>query len=297
MNQVQSHGQRIFNVITNRFSTFICTIFMTSLATTHAAGAATPDTNPVNIIPELPPAELLVDRRPADSTPTVDFAIQAVQQPYGSPYSPQSLSFDGNHYYAAGIGSFFDISHFYQPNIRNEVVAVDESQSQTSVMSTPSHYEAYVGVAGSRLKYRDRDNQDYSLTGYEVKVGARTNDYFGLEFRLGKSDEALADDSLVSGSRVEVDHMISVLARPSFGISDTIRLHAVFGYSSIKRTISDQTDLSQSSSREKAGLSFGIGLQWQWQPSLSVSLDYLNLYDEDDESLQGISLGIALIHR
>ena len=196
----------------------------------------------------------------------------------------------------AGLGRLFNISHFYQPDIRNKVLPVEKNAESAEVLSRLSHYEAYVGVAGSRLRFRGSDNQSYDLNGYEIQFGARTNDYFGLEFRLGQSDQSAASNRL-DGSQVKLDHMISVFARPSLAFADTLRLHTVLGFSSIKRTISGRTQIRQTSSAERDGLSYGVGLQWQWRSHFSLSLDYLNLYDDGDESLQGISFGIAIIHR
>lgn len=199
-------------------------------------------------------------------------------------------------YLALDLGRLFDISHFYQPNIRHQVV-VDDELATVQPTATPQRYEAYFGVAGNRLQYRSDQDLDYSLSGYEIQVGARTNDYFGLEFRVGKSNESEATNSLGQTSTVELDHMISMFARPSLALTDDLRVQAVIGYSSIKRTISGEPALRQRDSSEKRGLSYGLGLQWQWQKNVSVTIDYLNLYDDGDESLDGISIGLSVVHR
>ena len=223
------------------------------------------------------------------STPSV------TSSQYPSPIESLTTQVEAK-YLALDLGHFFDISHFYQPNVRHQVV-VDNEQGKVQPVTTPQRYEAYFGVAGNRLQYRSDQDLDYSLSGYEIQVGARTNDYFGLEFRVGKSNESEATSSLGQTSTVELDHMISMFARPSLALTDDLRVQAVIGYSSIKRTISGEPALRQRDSSEKRGLSYGLGLQWQWQKNVSVTIDYLNLYDDGDESLDGISIGLSVVHR
>lgn len=191
----------------------------------------------------------------------------------------------------ASLSQFFDLGHYYQFWSHQ-----GDAVKSVSRLNKQRKSGAYIGVGGQQWQFETSSQQSIQLSGYEVQFGARTNDNFGLEFRLGKTNKGSNDDELFGTTRVKLDHMLSVFARPSIALTSKLRAHGVVGYSSIKRTISAPDTVNNQSSDERDGLSYGVGLQWLVNSQISVTLDYLALYDDDDESVEGVSFGLQLSH-
>lgn len=153
----------------------------------------------------------------------------------------------------------------------------------------------YIGANYTQVQY-DNDQYDtdtLKLDTAVVRAGFEFNDYLGVEARGGMG---VSDDSK-GILDFDLDHMYGAYLKLSAPLSETVHPYVVGGYSKMKGTVEAQgtvagIDYSVNENEHYEGESYGAGLDFNLTDTFGANLEYMRYYDQDDEEISGISVGL-----
>src|SRR5690606_15474791 len=99
------------------------------------------------------------------------------------------------------------------------------------------------------------------------------------------------------GFDFDLDHMYGAYVKLSAPLSETVHPYVVGGYSKMKGTAEARgtvagIDYSVDEDEHYEGESYGAGLDVNLTDTFGANLEYMRYYDQDDEEISGISVGL-----
>lgn len=150
--------------------------------------------------------------------------------------------------------------------------------------------------AGGSILFLDAEETDVrgadaSLTGITGRLGAMANDNIGGEVRISLG---VGDDSIGSGALetdVELNSMFGGYLRAGIPAGANFYPYAILGFTRVELEYSNP--YFGSGSNSDTDISYGLGLDLSLDRNLSLNVEYMNYYDNDDSEISGFSIGIA----
>jgi opacity protein-like surface antigen len=146
---------------------------------------------------------------------------------------------------------------------------------------------AYVGVIASALTYKQSGADSASLTSLGVLGGQVLSPHWAVEGRLSYG---IDEDSINVGATsvpVEVGFLMSGLVKGILPLGPRFGLYGLGGVSLADFRGGNATVLASTS---EAGLSYGGGVEIGFLPTVSLTLEWLRLFDRADFTLDAASL-------
>ncbi|MDX1693386.1 MAG: porin family protein [Ketobacteraceae bacterium] len=123
---------------------------------------------------------------------------------------------------------------------------------------------------------------DFDLGALYGRFGSQFNENLSGELRVGVG---VSDDEVL-GFNVEIDKYFGGYVRGSVPLNDGIMPYIIVGITDVDI----DTDAGSDSDED---LSYGIGLDFKIDNQLMLNLEYMNMYDDDDVEITGLSIGAA----
>lgn len=157
----------------------------------------------------------------------------------------------------------------------------------------------YAGALLSRLDVSDDSGEvgDVSPTAVGFKVGTAINKNFAVEGRVltGLSDDS-ADFNIPSTAaatvNVDVASVFGVYAKGILPLSDAVSLYGLAGYSRVKLKL-EVPAFGGSDASSDSDVSLGFGADFALNESTSLGLEYMQLYSDGGEKVNGLTLGLS----
>lgn len=174
--------------------------------------------------------------------------------------------------------------------------------SQTAVAGSTG--DTYIGMGFSQLTYSENGFPDFNPTMLGFRAGYYVNDNFSVEGRLGMG---IGDDTnnvsvFIPGSgttftgdiAVEVDRIMGIYAVGHLPASDSFGAYGFFGFNNADITATATSGgASYSYSDDDSDIAYGIGAELKLSPASAINLEYGNFYDEDNVTVDAITIGFT----
>lgn len=153
----------------------------------------------------------------------------------------------------------------------------------------------YIGANYTQFQY---DNEEYDsdtlkIDGATLRAGMEFTDWLGLEVRGG----AGFDEDSRGIVDFELDNMYGAYVKLAAPISESVHPYIVGGYTKMKGTVKAEgsvggIDYSVDDDQHFEDQSYGAGIDFNLTDTLGANLEYMRYYDEGDEEISGISVGL-----
>ena len=147
-------------------------------------------------------------------------------------------------------------------------------------------HAAYFALDGSSVSFGDRVDEDLNPRGGRLRLGARLADRFDVELHAGRSRE----DEVAGLDRLEVG-WVGAYLKAYLPVGSRSALYALGGLAGtrIERTLGE-IELED----ERAGFSFGAGLETELTERIDLSADWVRYLDREDASgeIDAVNLGL-----
>lgn len=153
-----------------------------------------------------------------------------------------------------------------------------------SALMAASSIASAGGYFGGSYIMANYENEvvDVEPSGALLRIGADIQPMIAIEGRLAFG---LFDDDQY-GIDFELDHILGVYVKISPMEVQKFSPYAVFGFA--------ESEMSAGSfSSSESDFSYGFGCDFEISPGLSANVEYASYYDDGDEDLTGISLGVT----
>lgn len=161
----------------------------------------------------------------------------------------------------------------------------------TAINAEAEFYKSkpYAGgnISGAELSVTGGPD-DISLASGYARFGARFDDYFSLEWRIGTG---LQDDDIdVSGVNTEVslDLFYGAYVLGGLPVTDVIYPYVLIGYTQAEVELNSRY---LSGEYEEHDVSFGVGVNLDVSKQFTINFEYLQYIKEDGIELSGPALG------
>lgn len=187
---------------------------------------------------------------------------------------------------------------------RQQQPAEEESENRVHLYRDAPRSYIGVNIAHSRLDVGV--DEDATLTALLARLGGMTSDHWGMELRLGPGGDKHTFRS-ETDSRDKLDLSIRYLAgvyltgRGEF-LDLPYELGSVYAQAYLgvgggeieaeTRLCNAGSCTTETDTETESGFSYGAALGVRLRPELSVALEYMNYFDEDDTALSTIEAGI-----
>lgn len=149
----------------------------------------------------------------------------------------------------------------------------------------------YVGGSALFVDAKAEGSEDASLMAIGGRLGTQLNENFSGEVRVALG---VGDDTVRYGIAeydVELNSMIGGYLRVGAPIGANFHPYAIVGFTRTELEYS-QNFLGDGSESD-TDLSYGLGVDLDLDRNLSLNVEYMNYYDDDDIEVSGFSIGIA----
>ena len=149
----------------------------------------------------------------------------------------------------------------------------------------------YVGANALFLDATPEGGDDASLTGIGGRLGSHLNENFSGEVRVALG---VGDDTISNGFTdvdVELNSLIGGYLRVGAPIGNNFHPYAIVGFTRTELEFS--ADGFGSDSGSETDISYGLGVDLDLDRNISLNVEYMNYYDDDDFEVSGFSIGIA----
>lgn len=149
----------------------------------------------------------------------------------------------------------------------------------------------YVGGSALFVESSFARSDDASLMGVGGRLGSHLNENFSGEVRLGLG---LGDDTVRSGLLeydVELKSLVGGYLRLGAPIGDNLHPYAVLGFTRTELKVS-QNFLGNNTDSD-TDVSYGLGVDLDLDRNLSLNVEYMNYFDDDDLEVSGFSISIV----
>lgn len=165
--------------------------------------------------------------------------------------------------------------------------------------------ENYVGGNISALKGKADDFSDSAnLVALYGRLGTEFTENFSAEIRVGigldDDNNSYSDGINNVNISTKLKHFYGAYVRGTIPIVDTFYPYAVVGYTQaeVETKIDYQIQNPNISGSAKGSdsdgdISFGVGADIRLTSNTDLNLEYMNYYDKDDVSIDGLSLGFT----
>lgn len=147
--------------------------------------------------------------------------------------------------------------------------------------------EHYVGGNLSALQVEeDWSGENANLVALYGRLGTEFNQYFSGELRLGTG----IDDDKINGVTVELNHFYGAYVRGTLPVTNAFYPYVVVG---VTRAELEAKVPGTAVSDSGSDVSFGVGTDIRLTSNTDLNLEYMNYYDKDNLSVDGISVGLT----
>jgi len=173
--------------------------------------------------------------------------------------------------------------------------------SHSTMAASPG--DTYIGIGFSQLTYSENGFPDFNPTMLGFRAGYYVNDNFSVEGRLGMG---IGDDTnnvsvFIPGSgtftgdiAVEIDNIMGIYAVGHLPASDSFGVYGFFGFNNADITATATSGgTSYSYSDDDSDIAYGIGAKLKLSPVSAINLEYGNFYDEDNVTVDAITIGFT----
>ncbi|ART81913.1 hypothetical protein CBP31_04115 [Oceanisphaera profunda] len=147
--------------------------------------------------------------------------------------------------------------------------------------------EHYVGGNISAMNVENSWNgAEADLVALYARLGTEFTENFSGEIRVGTG----LDDDKVNGNKVELNYFYGAYVRGTIPIADAFYPYAIVGAT---RAELEESSLGQSIKGSGTDISFGVGADIRLTSNTDLNIEYMNYYDKNDISVNGLSLGFT----
>ncbi|MFK7997598.1 MAG: porin family protein [Granulosicoccus sp.] len=153
-------------------------------------------------------------------------------------------------------------------------------------LSTVAHASSYLAIDGSSVTINNSVENDLNPRGLRLRLGVRVSETFDLEAHFGGG----TDQATQAFDEFSAAYM-GVYLKGYVPIGQRSALFAMAGGASVELT---QTVRGGRFSDDRAGFSYGFGLETQLSHSLDLSADYMRYTLDDDEFSEASAVNLGL---
>lgn len=162
----------------------------------------------------------------------------------------------------------------------------------TAVNAEAEFYKSkpYAGgnISGVDLSVTGGPDDLSLVTGY-ARFGARFDDYFSLEWRIGTGLQDDDIDVLGVNSEVSLDLFYGAYVLGGLPVTEDIYPYVLIGYTQAEVELNSR---DSSDEYEEHDVSFGVGINFDVSNQFAINLEYLQYLKEDGVELSGPALGV-----
>lgn len=152
----------------------------------------------------------------------------------------------------------------------------------------------YIGANYTQLEYQhDEADRTIRPDAVIIRAGIELTPLFGIEGRAGTGISA--DKRSVPGGeiRYELDRLVGAYGTLGIPVGDVARPYLVAGMTDVKgEVIADFNSVQFSESDSNSDYSLGAGIDLNISETFGINVEYMRYIDNDDEKLNGLSLGV-----
>jgi opacity protein-like surface antigen len=158
-----------------------------------------------------------------------------------------------------------------------------------------SNGDFYLGLAYGYMDVKEENTLNHTnilddnFDDIMLQAGYNFNKYVAIEGRywFGLSD------TTISGEDVDLDAW-GLYVKPQYPVTDTFNIYTLLGYGAAEFDISNSTILN---SDTMDGFSWGLGASYTFTENVSVFIDYVSIYDDDevnyDDTIDAWNFGVT----
>lgn len=152
--------------------------------------------------------------------------------------------------------------------------------------ATSASASSYIGLDRSSVAFDHSDQTDISATGMRVRLGLRVSDGFDLEAHIGGG----ANSSTQAFDEIRASYM-GLYLKGYLPVGHRSALFALVGGAGVDF---EQTIGPGKFNDDRAGFSYGFGLETQLSERLDLSADFMRYSLDDDEFSEVSAFNIGL---
>jgi len=143
--------------------------------------------------------------------------------------------------------------------------------------------DSYRNLAGAQI---DETLLDEDFSEIMLQVGYNFNEYIAVEGRYWFGLETgidLIDDT--ANSVLSLDQSVDswgIYVKPQYPVTEAFNIYALLGYASSEYEVSNSS-VAVNPETDLDGFSWGIGAAYNFSESVSVFVDYVSLYDDNND--------------
>lgn len=147
---------------------------------------------------------------------------------------------------------------------------------------------SYIGLDGSSVSFDYSAEDDVNATGLRLRLGMRVAEGFDIEAHIGGG----ADNSTQAFDELRASY-IGFYLKGYLPVGERSALFALAGGSNVEL---EQTIGPGKFSDDRAGFSYGFGLETQLSERLDLSADFMRYSLDDDEfsAVSAVNIGLKL---
>ena len=173
--------------------------------------------------------------------------------------------------------------------IKKSAIALACAASLFTAAST-AQASTYIGGSFSVLNYEEPLLDDVTVAALNVRAGVNFNDYLSGEFRLGYGTKGDRISVMGAGVDFDLDSYFGAYVRAGFGSSMAVNPYAVVGYNRIR--VSAAVSGTKLSVKDH-NFGYGVGFDVPLADDMVFNVEYMELHDENNFNLGGISVGVV----
>ena len=165
-----------------------------------------------------------------------------------------------------------------------------------AVSATAAQAQLYGEIAYVPLTFTSTfgaNKVEASPSAFGLTVGYDLHPYFSVEAMaaFGASDDQAEVNGTAVAADLKVDNSYGVFVKPKYMLNDKFEVFGRVGYLKTKYTASGS---ALSISESKSGAAYGVGANYYFNPKTYASVSYMNFYDKDNTTVEGVTLGIGM---
>jgi opacity protein-like surface antigen len=163
-----------------------------------------------------------------------------------------------------------------------------------AALSTHTYAEqtrGYYGIGYHMGSYENTGIPDADIGAIAFRAGGYLNQVIALEARLalGISDDTVRT-SAINSIDIELDTALSAFIKADVPMTPFVNAYGLLG---LTRGEIETSSASLTSSESETGLSYGLGIEGEINRRTSLSIEYVQLLDEDAFEYTAINVGIT----
>lgn len=161
-------------------------------------------------------------------------------------------------------------------------------------VSTPAYAEqaqGYYGIGYHMGSYENTGVPEADIGAIAFRAGGYLNQVIALEARLalGISDDTVRTNTL-NPVDIDLDTALSVFVKADVPMTPFVNAYGLLG---LTRGEIETSSAGLTASESETGLSYGLGIEGEISRRTSLSIEYVQLLDEDAFEYTAINVGIT----